>query len=79
MKPDRFAISIFFVGMCFIVPLASLLISIRLAGDVAHAIRLKLGLLHQAQEPMPIIEVFPTGDIPQPETTNIGNKLSVPR
>jgi len=54
------------------------LITLRLAGDVVGSIRRKLGLLHQAQEPMPIIEVYPKGDIPQPETSNIGKKLSVP-
>ena len=79
MKLDKFAVSVFIFGMCLVLPLAAVLISIRLAKDVAQSILRKLGLLHQAQDPMPIIDVYSTGDIPQPETSNIGNKLSVPQ
>ena len=79
MKGEKLAVSIFIVGMCCVVPLAVVLIIIRLAKDVAHSIRLKLGLLHQTQAPLPIIEVGPKGDIPQPETPSIVNKLSVHR
>ena len=79
MKLDNLPISIFIVGMCFVVPLAAVLITMRLAKDVAHAICQKLGLVHQAQEPVPVIDVYPIGDIPQPETSNIGDKLSVLR
>ena len=79
MKGEKLAVSIFFVGMCCVVPLAVVLITIRLAKDVAHSIRRKLGMLHQTQAPMPIIEVYPKGDIPQPEPPSIVNKLSVHR
>ena len=69
--------------MCSLVLLAVALITIRMAGDVAHSIRLKLGLRHKPQEraslPVSLIEVFPVGDIPQPETSNFGNKLSEDR
>ena len=79
MKMDKLAVSIFIVGMCFIVPLAAVLVAIRLAKDVAHSTSRKFRLLRQAQKPMAIIDVYPTGDIPQPETSNIGHKLSMPR
>ena len=79
MKMDKLAMSVFIVGMCFIIPLAAVMITIKLAGDVADSTFRKLGLLHQAQEPMTMIDVYPTGDIPQPETPKIGDKLSVPR
>ena len=79
MKGEKPVRTIFIVGMCIIVALAVLLISMMLAKDVAQSIFRKLGLLHQAQEAMPIIDIYPTGDIPQPETSNISNKLSVPR
>ncbi len=73
MKVDRLAISIFILGICLIIPLAAVLITIRLAGDVAHSIRLKFALPQQSQEPGPLIEVFPAGDIPQPETSNMAD------
>lgn len=79
MKVDKFAISVSILLMCITTPLAAVLVTLRLTGDAAHSIRRKLGLLHQAQELVPIIDVYPTGDIPQPETSNIGNQLSVPR
>lgn len=79
MKTDKLAMSVFIVGMCFIIPLAAVLVTIGLARDFADSIFRKLGLLHQAPESMPIIDVYPEGDIPQPETSNIGDRLSVPR
>ena len=79
MKMDKLAMSIFIVGMCIIIPLAAVMVTIGLARDFADSILRKLGLFHQAQESMPIIDVYPEGDIPQPETSNIGDRLSVPR
>ena len=79
MKMDKLAMSVFIVGMCFIIPLAALMVTIGLARDFADSIFRKLGLLHQAQETMTMIDDFPEGDIPQPETSNIGDRLSVPR
>lgn len=79
MKLEKLVVSVFIVGMCIIIPLAAVLITIRLARGVVDSIFRKLGLIHQDQESMPVIYVYPNGDIPQPETPNIGNKLSVPR
>ena len=75
MNVHKLNFSILVVGLGFIVLLAAIIVSIMLVKDFAHSIFRKLGLLHQAQEPMPMIEVYPTGDIPKPEI----NKLSVPR
>ena len=81
MNLNRLAVPFFNLWMFTIILLATLIITIRLARDVAHSIRLKFGLLLQPQEPVPVplIEVFPVGDIPQPDTSNIGNKLSAHR
>ncbi len=79
MKKDKLSISVFIIGMCFVVPLATVIITIWLARDAAGSVGSRLGLLHQAPEPMSLIEVYPTGDIPQPETSNIANKLSIPQ
>ena len=76
---DKFAISVLILVICVAIPLTAVLLTIRLVKDVVHSICRKLRSLHQAQESMPIIYVYPTGDIPQPETSNIGNKLSVLR
>lgn len=79
MNLNRLAMPFFNLWMFTIILLATSMITMRLAGDAVHSIRLKLGLLHQAQEPVPLIEVYPVRDIPQPETANMGNKLSVHR
>ena len=79
MKTDKLAMSIFIVWMCLIIPLAAVMVTIGLARDFADSIVRKLGLLHRAQESMPIIDVYSEGDIPQPETSNIGDRVSVPR
>ena len=81
MNVNRLAMPFFNLWMFTIIFVATLMVTMRLAGDVVHSIRLKFGLLHQAQKPvpLPLIEVYPVGDIPQPETANMGNKLSAHR
>ena len=79
MKGEKLVVPIFILGMSFIVALAAVLITMKLVKDAADAVRRKLGLLRQAPEPMPVVEVYPKGDIPQPETSNLGNRLTVPR
>ena len=76
---DKFAISVSILVICVATPLMAVLLTIRLVKDVVHSICRKRRSLQQAQESMPLIYVYPTGDIPQPETSNIGNKLCVPR
>ena len=77
MTVNRFAMPFFIIGLSIIIFLAAVMVTLKLAGDVVHSIGRKLGLVHRDQEPIPFIDVYPTGDIPQPETANIANKLSV--
>ena len=79
MKKDKLAVSVFVLGMCVVIPLVAFLVSMRLANDFAQNAGRKFGLVHEPQKPKPILDIYPTGDIPQPETSNIGGKLSVPR
>ncbi len=79
MTVEKIAKLILILGLCFVIALVAIIITIRLAQDAVRSICRKLGLLHPAQEPKPLIEVFPTGDIPQPETSNMGSRLSVHR
>ena len=79
MNSDKLAVSVFVLGMFVVIPLVAVLVSMRLVNDFAQYTGRKLGLVHEPQKPKPILDVSPTGDIPQPETSNIGSKLSVPR
>ena len=70
MKVDKLAISIFIIGMCFVIPFAAALMTLRLAIEVADSKCLKLGFLHPAREPMPVIEGDSRGD-----TYPVGNSV----
>lgn len=79
MNGGKLVIPIFILGVCFIIPLAVILINIRLAKDIVESVRRRIGSLHQVREPIPIIDFFPSGDIPQPETSKVGKELSLHR
>ncbi|HIM37826.1 MAG TPA: hypothetical protein EYM38_07405 [Dehalococcoidia bacterium] len=77
MKISRFTLPVFNIGICFLIAAAVGLITIRLAVDFIRSIRFRLGMIPQVHEPMPLIEIFPVGDIPQPESAKILSELSV--
>ena len=79
MNVDKLNVSILVAGLGFIVLLAVIIVSIMLVRDFAHFIFRKLGLINYDPEPMPMIDVFAAGDFTQPEASNLGNKMSVPR
>ena len=79
MNGEKLVVPIFILGICCVIPLAIVLINIRLVKDFAESLRRRIGLFHQAPKPMPLIDFFPSGDIPQPESSTIGEGLSAHR
>ena len=77
MKIGWFTVPVFNISICFLILAAVGLITIRLAGDFARSIRFNRCMITLVQEPMPLNEIFPVGDIPQPESAKIRNELSV--
>ena len=77
MKISGFIVPFLNIGICFLILVAAALITFRLTGDFTRGLRFRLGLLPRVQAPMPLIEIFPVGDIPQPESAPIRSELSV--
>ena len=77
MKISRFTVLVFNIAICFLILAAAGLLIIRLAGDFNRIIIFRLGMIPQVQEPMLLIQIFPVGDIPQPESARIRSELSV--
>ena len=77
MTISRFTVPVFNIAICYLVLAAVGLITIRLARDFNRSIRFRLCMIPQVQEPMPLIEIFPVGDIPKLESVKIRSELSV--